>query len=191
MLVSASGLPKQQLALRERKSIATDRVILVPGPPHELQTVKDIYRMYISDKRSLCAIARKLNNKGVPRPGHSEWDFSAVRMILTHPKYVGCAVFGQVSKKLNTPAVKVPKSEWILRPGAFEPVIDPATFAEAQKVFGVHRCQPGWGLFRESTPPAANKSYWASASGEISTYEDSSFRAHVAYCNSDTSRPLV
>ena len=141
MLVSASGLPKQQLALGERKSIATDRVILVPGPPHELQTVKDIYRMYIFDKRSLCAIARKLNAQGVPRPGHSRWDFSAVRMILTHPKYVGYAVFGQVSKKLNTPAVKVPKSEWILRPGAFEPIVDPATFAEAQKVLGAHRCQ--------------------------------------------------
>jgi DNA invertase Pin-like site-specific DNA recombinase len=139
MLVSASGVPKQELALGERKSVATDRVILIPGPPHEVQTVKDIYRMLISEKRSACAIARKLNSNGVSRPGHSKWDFSAVRTILTHPKYVGCAVFGQVSKKLHTPAVKVPKSEWILRPGAFEPIVDPATFAEAQKVFGRHR----------------------------------------------------
>jgi len=43
----------------------------------------------------------------------------------------------------------------------------------------------------ESTPPAANRSYWASANGTINTYEDSSFRAHAAYCNSDTSRLLV
>jgi len=49
----------------------------------------------------------------------------------------------------------------------------------------------GWGLFRESTPPAANRSYWVSANGAINTYEDSSFRAHAAYCNSDTSRLLV
>jgi DNA invertase Pin-like site-specific DNA recombinase len=141
MLVSASRVPKQELAFGERKSIATDRVILVPGPPNEVQTVKEIYRMYISERQSLCSIARKLNINGIPRPGHSKWDFMAVRMILTHPKYVGCAVFGQVSKKLNTPAVKVPKTEWILRPGAFEPIIDPATFAEAQKVLGRHRCQ--------------------------------------------------
>jgi len=141
MLVSASGVRKHELAFGERKSIATDRVILVPGPPHEVQTVKDIYRMFISDKRSLCAIARKLNSNGVPRPGHSKWDFSGVRTMLTHPKYVGYAVFGQVSKKLHTQAVKVPKSEWTLRSGAFEPIIDPATFAEAQKVFGQHRCQ--------------------------------------------------
>jgi DNA invertase Pin-like site-specific DNA recombinase len=141
MLVSASGIRKQELAFGERKSIATDRVILVPGPPHETQIVKDIYRMYISERRSLCSIARKLNSDGVPRPGHSTWDFLAVRMILTHPKYIGCAVFGQVSKKLHTPVVKIPKSEWILGPGAFGSIIDPSTFAEAQKVLGAHRCE--------------------------------------------------
>jgi DNA invertase Pin-like site-specific DNA recombinase len=138
MLISSVGVPKQELAFGERKSIATDRVILVPGPPHEVQTVKDIYRMLISEKRSVSAIARKLNRNGVPRPGHSKWDFSAIRMILTHPKYVGCAVFGQISRKLHTPAVKVPKSEWIVKPGAFKSIIDPATFAQAQaqKPFG-------------------------------------------------------
>lgn len=141
MLVSAAGVQKQELAFGERKSIATDRVILVPGPANEIQTVRDIYRMYISERRSLCSIARKLNTNGVPRPGHAQWDFMAVRMILTHPKYIGCAVFGQVSKKLNTPTVKVPKSEWTLVPGAVEALVDPATFAEAQKVLGKYRRQ--------------------------------------------------
>jgi DNA invertase Pin-like site-specific DNA recombinase len=141
MLVSASGVPKQELAFGERKSIATDRVILVPGPSHEVNIVKEIYRMYISDRRSASAIAQKLNRDGVPRPGHSNWDTSAIRIILTHQKYAGCLVFGQISKKLNTPAVKVPKSEWILTHGAFEPVINHATFSEAQRVFGKHRCK--------------------------------------------------
>jgi len=30
--------------------------------------------------------------------------------------------------------VKLPKSEWILKPGAFEPIIDTETFTEAQKI---------------------------------------------------------
>jgi DNA invertase Pin-like site-specific DNA recombinase len=50
MLISESGVPKQELALGERKSIATDRVILVPGPPSEIQVVRDIYRMHIDRK---------------------------------------------------------------------------------------------------------------------------------------------
>jgi len=37
--------------------------------------------------------------------------------------------------------VKVPKSEWILGSGAFEPIVDAVTFAEAQKVLEGHRCQ--------------------------------------------------
>lgn len=135
MLISSAGVPRQELSLGERKGVATDRVILVPGPRNEVQTVKGIYRMRISEKLSVSAIARKLNRDKVPRPGHSEWDFSAIRKILTHPKYVGCAVFGQVSKRLHTPVVKVPKSEWIVKPGAFEPIIDPATFAKAQTFF--------------------------------------------------------
>src|SRR5579863_4623262 len=48
MLVSASRVPKQELGLGEQKSIATDRVILVPGSFHEVQTVKEIFRMLVS-----------------------------------------------------------------------------------------------------------------------------------------------
>ncbi len=135
MLVSSTGVPKQELALRERKSIATDRVILVPGPAHEVQTIKEIYRMLISEKRSICGIARKLNAAGIPRVGDSKWDHYAVRAILTHPKYAGCAVFGQTVSRLYTPIKKLPKSEWIVRPGAFEAIIDAATFAAAQKAY--------------------------------------------------------
>ena len=135
MLVSASGAQKQILAFRECKSISTDRVILVPGPAHEIQIVKEIYRMFISEKRSTCAIARKLNADGVPRPGHSKWDFYAIRDVLTNPKYAGHAVHGRTSGKLYTPRVKVPRPEWIVKSGAHEAIIDPVTFAKAQRTY--------------------------------------------------------
>jgi hypothetical protein len=32
--------------------------------------------------------------------------------------------------------VKNPKTEWIVTPGAFEPIVDAATFAEAQRIYG-------------------------------------------------------
>ncbi|HXM22206.1 MAG TPA: recombinase family protein [Terriglobales bacterium] len=134
MLISAAGVPKQELASGERKSIATDRVILVPGPTHEVQCVKDIYRMLVAEKMSVYAIARELNEEGVEYVGDSEWDYAAVYTVLTHPKYTGCHVFGRTSSKLYTPVVRLPKSEWVLRPGAFEPVVDHATFWEAQRI---------------------------------------------------------
>src|SRR5271170_4241608 len=107
MLVSADRSPKQQLARGERKSIATDRVILVPGPTDEIQVVRDIYRMLISEKRTVHAIARELNQGGIEYDGESKWDYQAVYAVLSHPKYTGCHVFGQTSSKLYTPVVRL------------------------------------------------------------------------------------
>jgi DNA invertase Pin-like site-specific DNA recombinase len=134
MLVSADRCPKQQLVNGERKSIATDRVILVPGPASEVQCVRDIYRMLISEKRSVYAIAQELNRRGIEYIGDSKWDYQSVYAVLTHPKYMGCHVFGQTSSKLYTPVVKLPKSEWVLTPAAFEPIVDHAIYAEAQRI---------------------------------------------------------
>jgi DNA invertase Pin-like site-specific DNA recombinase len=134
MLISADRSPKQQLAPGERKSIATDRVILVPGPADEIQVVRDIYRMLISEKRTVHAIARELNQGGVEYDGKSKWDYQAVYAVLSHPKYAGCHVFGQTSSKLYTPVVRLPKSAWVLTPGAFEPVVDQASYSEAQRI---------------------------------------------------------
>ena len=134
MLVTGDRQPKQLLALRERKSIATDRVILVPGPAHEVQVVREIFRMLISERRTVYAIARELNRNGVQYLGDSPWDYQSVYAVLTSPKYAGCHVFGRTSSKLYTPMVRVPRSEWIVTPNAFEPIVDGATFDEAQRI---------------------------------------------------------
>jgi len=74
MLVSPDRYPKQRLDFGQRKSIATDRVILIPGPPHEVQIVRDIYRMLISEKLTVHAIARVLNQRGIEYASDSPWD---------------------------------------------------------------------------------------------------------------------
>jgi DNA invertase Pin-like site-specific DNA recombinase len=134
LLVSSDRVPKQPLALGERKSITTDRVILVPGPAHEVQCVKNIFRMLLSEKRTVFGIARELNRSRIPYVDNGRWDYGAVYNILTHPKYCGCHVYGRTSTRLYTPTIKLPKSQWILTPGAFEPLVDAATFEAAQKV---------------------------------------------------------
>jgi len=64
----------------------------------------------------------------------AEWDYQAVYSILTHPKYVGYAVFARSSRKLYTPAVRLPETQWVLTPGAFEAIVDSETFQEAQRI---------------------------------------------------------
>src|SRR3954464_6424724 len=56
MLVSTDRRPKQDLAVGERKSLASDRVVLVPGPDREVGVVRDIYRMLISERLPIHAI---------------------------------------------------------------------------------------------------------------------------------------
>ena len=134
MLVSATGSLKQELGFGERKSIATDRVTLVHGPAREVEVVRSIYRMLLFDKLTVYAIARELNGNGIEYIGDSRWDYEAVYAILTSPKYAGCNAFGRTSSRLYAPLVKLPKSEWILTPAAFAPIVDAATFSEAQTI---------------------------------------------------------
>jgi DNA invertase Pin-like site-specific DNA recombinase len=137
MLVSACGIPKQELGSGERKSLATDRVILVLGPAQEVEVVKDIYRMLVSEKLSSTGIARELNRQHIAYIGafgSSEWNIHRVNAVLTTPKYTGCHVYGRTSVRLSTPRVKLPRSEWVLTPGAFKPVVESSVFSEAQRI---------------------------------------------------------
>ena len=49
MLVDQSGSQKGILTRGEHKSIQTDRVILVPGEPVEIETVRWMYRAFVED----------------------------------------------------------------------------------------------------------------------------------------------
>jgi DNA invertase Pin-like site-specific DNA recombinase len=135
LLVSADGSPKQHLGDGERKSIASDRVIQVPGPREEVRCVREIYRMFIKQRMTFTAITKELNRQRIPYVGGTEWNHSgrAVHAILTHPKYAGFNVYGRSSQRLYVPSVKMPKSEWTMVP-AFKALIDQATFAAAQRI---------------------------------------------------------
>ena len=65
MLVNPSGTPLRVLKLGERKSLQTERVILVPGPEEEVEVVQWIYDQFVNHgkKESEIAKALKLNAK--------------------------------------------------------------------------------------------------------------------------------
>jgi DNA invertase Pin-like site-specific DNA recombinase len=135
MLVSAEGRPKQRLANGERKSIASDRVVLTPGPLPEVRCVNRIYRMFINKGvTTYSEIARVLNSRGIPYVGGAEWGNRDVRVILTHPKYAGFNVYGRSTQRLYAPLVRIPKSEWILIPNAFPALVSQKTCAKAQRI---------------------------------------------------------
>ena len=136
LLVSEDGTPKQILVAGERKSIAADRIIQVAGRPDEVRCVRDIYQMFVGQKMNYSAIAGELNRRRIAYFGDAPWNGRAVQTILTHPRYVGCNVYGRSSQRLYTSTVIRPRSEWTIVPKAFEPLIDTGIFAQAQERIG-------------------------------------------------------
>jgi DNA invertase Pin-like site-specific DNA recombinase len=61
MRIDQNGIPQGILKLGEHKSLQTDRVILVPGPEYELETVRWIYREFVDGDQAESAIAAQLN----------------------------------------------------------------------------------------------------------------------------------
>jgi DNA invertase Pin-like site-specific DNA recombinase len=134
MLVSADRRPKQPLTTGERKSIITDRVILVPGPKEEIELVREIFRLFTTEGWSLKAIARDLNRRKIPSVRNANWTHSVVRTLVTHPKYIGCVVFNQSSTRLGTPSVARPRTEWVIVPGACQAIVDTEVYKSAQDI---------------------------------------------------------
>ena len=136
MLVSMTGEMKHELRFGERKSIQEDRVILVLGPAHEVQCVRDIFRMLIEEQKMSTAIASELNRAGVLYNGikRKQWYPGAIERILKNPKYAGIGVYGRRTQKLGTRATILPPNMWTMVPGSWRPIIDQDTFRTAGRV---------------------------------------------------------
>ena len=65
LLVDQTGATKTALVRGEHKSIATDRVILMPGPEDEIAVVQEVYRLFVDGGRPEREIAALLNGRGV------------------------------------------------------------------------------------------------------------------------------
>jgi DNA invertase Pin-like site-specific DNA recombinase len=134
MLISTDGSRKQELKPGERKNIVNDRVILVSGPPEEIYWVREIYRMFVENGMSFKGIAAELNKKRVTFSGGTEWRDWSIKRILTHPKYKGTSVFARTTEKLQSKVRRLPESEWVVVPNAFEGLVAPELFEAAQEV---------------------------------------------------------
>jgi DNA invertase Pin-like site-specific DNA recombinase len=135
MLLSVDKTPKGQLLPGERKNVTNERVTLAPGPANEIYWVREIYRMFINEHMALQHIADSLNNLGVPGLHGRKWTRNMAGGILRNPKYEGTLRYNTTTQKLNSKNRKNAETEWIVVPGAYEPIVAPATFEMAQQEF--------------------------------------------------------
>lgn len=131
LLIDRDGNPKQVLQEGEHKSITTDRIILVPGDPAEVATVQRIFRLAEQGLPNP-DIAALLNSEGVPAPIAKKWSNVQVRQILIAERYLGTCIYNRRSAKLRSPYTLNPRSEWVRREKAFQPLISVRRFRAVQ-----------------------------------------------------------
>lgn len=134
LLVDQSGAPKGELGRGEQKSIATDRIILVPGPPDEVEIVREVYRLFVKVERSEHDIAAELNQRGLVTDLGRPWTRGTVHQLLINEKYIGNNVWAQTSFKLKQRHVRNAPQEWVRSDGAFAAIVDKKLFDKAQAI---------------------------------------------------------
>lgn len=133
-LIDEQRQPKCELAIGTQKSLQTDRVVLTPGPTHEVNNVRRMYRLFTEEGRSEQAIAATLNQEQELTDLKRPWTRGTVHQVLTNEKYVGNNLYNRTSFKLKQKHVVNPPDMWIRADAAFQPVVDRAIFETVREI---------------------------------------------------------
>lgn len=131
-IVDQNNSPKHKLEAGERKNITSDRVILAPGPPHEVETVRWIFYAMAYEGKNVKQIADNLNKRAIPNSLGRPWSQTLIRKILKSERYVGNNVWNQHSFKLQKAHLLNPPEMWLRANGVFEGLIEPKLFERVQ-----------------------------------------------------------
>ncbi|MBX3582842.1 MAG: recombinase family protein [Rhizobiaceae bacterium] len=134
LLIDENGTPKGELGHGQRKSLQTDRVILVPGPPEEVRVVRRIYEEFVAGAIGEAEIAARLNDEGIQTDLERAWTRGTVHQVLTNEKYIGNNVYNHISFKLKQKRVHNDADMWVRKDSAFQPLVDAALFQRARQI---------------------------------------------------------
>jgi DNA invertase Pin-like site-specific DNA recombinase len=131
-LVDERGTVKAQLEYGQRKSLQTDRIVLVHGPAIEVETIRRMFRSFVCEAKCASEIAAELNADQIRTVLGRRWSAITVGKILANEKYTGSIIFNRSSQKLRQKCAVNPADMWIRRDNAFPPIVTPDMFATAQ-----------------------------------------------------------
>lgn len=134
LLVDEKGKTKDILRAGQRKSLQTERVILIPGPIEEVNVVNRIFDMLIDENKPEIVIASELNRLNVAAEDGSRWTRGKIHHILTSERYIGNSVYNRTSFRLKGKHVKNPESEWVRCDDAWKSIVSREKFYAAQRI---------------------------------------------------------
>lgn len=128
-IVDQNRLPKEVVGHGQWKSISTDRIVLEPGVPEAIETVRLAFDLYTKERKSRHEIADILNSSRRLRGKHP-WTLPMLQGLLTNPVYKGTFAYGRHEKRLSGYR-KVPLERWLVREHAFPAIIPEKQWSEA------------------------------------------------------------
>jgi hypothetical protein len=126
LLVGPNGEPKQILNDGEWHGVSTDRTVLVPGDPDEVETVSLAFDLYTKAHKSRRQIVDVLNQRSIlPRSG-KPWTMARLRRLLSADVYKGAYAYGKyVQRRL------VARDRWSIRHRSFRGIVSEKQWEEA------------------------------------------------------------
>jgi hypothetical protein len=95
---AAQYVRMSKLTFGQRKSLQSERGVLMPGPPEEVRIIHRAYELLIDEKQSPFDIAKQLNSEGTPAQFGRSWTRLSVLALLSNEKYMGNAVYNRTSE---------------------------------------------------------------------------------------------
>lgn len=133
-LVDAERKDKFILQPGERKSLQTDRVVLVHGPEEEIKIINKIFNLFIFESFNEYLIAETLNREGSAHCDDDFWSRSKVHAVLINKRLAGSYVYNKSSTKLKSKRIINPENEWVKYEGFIEPIIPEEKFQLVQRI---------------------------------------------------------
>ena len=134
LMLDENKQPDRILQPGQRKAIQNGRVVLVPGDSTQVEIVQEIFLLFVEKGFDERQIAGRLNARRVPSPVGIRWSETSVRHILTNQQYAGAVVYNKTTQRLKIKRRFNPRSEWIVTPDAYEPLVASELFQQAQEI---------------------------------------------------------
>lgn len=131
LLLDGDDQPKTILEEGEHKFLRSDKIVLVPGPENEIETVRLIFELAGAQGMTNRDIARELDRREIAPPRAGQWNPYTVDAIIRNEIYIGTLIYNRRSYKLKG-AIKInPKAEWIRHENHLVPLVGRELFDRA------------------------------------------------------------
>lgn len=136
------GKPIRLLSHGQRKSVQTDRVVLVQGPAHEVRGVRQAFRWFANDGLCFREILGRLEAAGVRNENGRALTRAQLARILRNDVYTGVYTWNRTHQRLGQGIARNDPEAWV-RQQMVEPIVSAKLFARTKKrLADRYRAQP-------------------------------------------------